>query len=516
MQSMLLPLMLKAVLVLLTALIVLYLQRDAAAARRHRHLAAALIALLTLPLLETLPEIDLAILPHTSESGLLLPNQLPTLLLELYLFGVVAGALMLINRHISMRALLRRSKPVDNVLTSRILAQHGLSRVRICQSRDINGPISYGLLRSHIILPERFLTHSNEIIDAAINHELAHIRRRDCLMQLLADIVLVLNWCNPLAWLCIHQLREQAEFSSDDDVLELGGNQHRYAEALVSYARIAKRGLQTDSENTALQPAYAWLNANLKSRIHALLQQRRRERSDNAKLVETSLLYLFLLLPLSVVHAVPQPAPYKDFMQQEPPGAVDDAYTDYIIVAPTTDQRNQRISCFTKPLQPAPSREHRFTRNPAQALVAKLPPPEDMSTISSLQRPQLARTLNAHVSIHGEMPLRSVIPAYPKKAQRRGIEGYVVVAFDIKSDGRVENARVSDANPAGVFDRSALEAIQQSQFKPLRFASRTVGIRNASTRFIYQLGDPTPVLPANNKPYPFNGPTLIASAQQGE
>ncbi|MFT0212083.1 energy transducer TonB [Pseudomonas sp. F1_0610] len=64
------------------------------------------------------------------------------------------------------------------------------------------------------------------------------------------------------------------------------------------------------------------------------------------------------------------------------------------------------------------------------------------------------------------IPLNEVLPVYPDQARRRGIEGYVKLAFTITRDGRVENIRVVDSSPRNVFDREARRAATRWRFAP--------------------------------------------------
>ncbi len=63
-------------------------------------------------------------------------------------------------------------------------------------------------------------------------------------------------------------------------------------------------------------------------------------------------------------------------------------------------------------------------------------------------------------------PLARVSPVYPPSAERRGIEGWVKVAFTIAEDGTVVDPRVVGADPRGVFDRAALRAISKWRYQP--------------------------------------------------
>ena len=63
-------------------------------------------------------------------------------------------------------------------------------------------------------------------------------------------------------------------------------------------------------------------------------------------------------------------------------------------------------------------------------------------------------------------PLVRVPPQYPQRALSRGIEGWVLVEFDISETGAVINARVVDADPRNIFDRAAIRAVEQWKYKP--------------------------------------------------
>ena len=55
---------------------------------------------------------------------------------------------------------------------------------------------------------------------------------------------------------------------------------------------------------------------------------------------------------------------------------------------------------------------------------------------------------------------------YPPEAARRGIEGQVVVRYDVTAEGNVTNAAVVGAVPPGVFEEAALRAVRSWRFRP--------------------------------------------------
>lgn len=79
------------------------------------------------------------------------------------------------------------------------------------------------------------------------------------------------------------------------------------------------------------------------------------------------------------------------------------------------------------------------------------------------------------------MPIVKVAPTYPRRAAQRGIEGYVVVEFTVTSLGTVTNPVVLEAEPPGVFDKAALDAVKKFKYKPQVVEGSAVdvpGVRN--------------------------------------
>ena len=56
-------------------------------------------------------------------------------------------------------------------------------------------------------------------------------------------------------------------------------------------------------------------------------------------------------------------------------------------------------------------------------------------------------------------------PEYPIALAQRGIEGYVIVQFDVNSQGLIENAQVVESSHKG-FNKAAIKAAYRSRYKP--------------------------------------------------
>ncbi len=82
------------------------------------------------------------------------------------------------------------------------------------------------------------------------------------------------------------------------------------------------------------------------------------------------------------------------------------------------------------------------------------------------------------------LPIVKVAAVYPRRAQSRGIEGYVIVEFVVTKTGAVSQAVVVKAEPEGVFDRAALDAVAKFKYKPRvvdGVAMEVAGVQNRIT-----------------------------------
>ncbi|MBM0103960.1 TonB family protein [Steroidobacter sp. S1-65] len=63
--------------------------------------------------------------------------------------------------------------------------------------------------------------------------------------------------------------------------------------------------------------------------------------------------------------------------------------------------------------------------------------------------------------------VRMVSPVYPDAARKRGIEGWVELAFTVQTNGTVNDVEVRNASPADVFEDAAVRAVRQWRFEPV-------------------------------------------------
>ncbi len=70
--------------------------------------------------------------------------------------------------------------------------------------------------------------------------------------------------------------------------------------------------------------------------------------------------------------------------------------------------------------------------------------------------------------------VHNVLPVYPMVADRLGRGGFVEMLFTVRTDGSVGDITVTHAEPAGMFDSAAVEAVRQWRYRPVERNGRPV------------------------------------------
>jgi bla regulator protein blaR1 len=117
--------------------------------------------------------------------------------------------------------------------------------VKVVSSDQVAGPLAFGLFKRYIAVPQDFTkTYSPAERELAIAHEMAHHKSGDLFANLVAFIILCLQWFNPVAWMSWNAFRFDQEAACDARVLAGKGSEERaiYGQAL---ARTAFDGVPT-------------------------------------------------------------------------------------------------------------------------------------------------------------------------------------------------------------------------------------------------------------------------------
>ncbi len=169
------------------------------------------------------------------------PLKLPAWLL----LGWIAGAGMtlcpVLLSYLMLRRLRRSADRIDSdtwpMLLHQLKEQLNLRRpVLLLGSSKPAMPMTWGIFRPVLLLPHDSRQWTAQRRRIVLVHELAHVKRRDCLWQLLGQLACGLYWFNPLVWLALKQMQAERERACDDLVLGGGIKGSQYAEQLLEIA----------------------------------------------------------------------------------------------------------------------------------------------------------------------------------------------------------------------------------------------------------------------------------------
>ena len=165
-------------------------------------------------------------------------------------------------------------------------------KVKVFRSETLPVPVTVGLFRPAIILPEPLLREGNlDLLTSAIGHEFIHVARHDYLLNFIYELLFVPISFHPAAALLRRRVKQTRELCCDELVAERILNAEVYARSLVRLASSAPP-LRRLSVTTTVGIADADI---LEARIMSLL--RKPELNTRWKKLLLIVVSLLLLVP---------------------------------------------------------------------------------------------------------------------------------------------------------------------------------------------------------------------------
>lgn len=366
-------------------------------------------------------------------------------------------------RRLRVMVRMAESLPVWQRHAERMAMRFGLRRpVRILRSIAVTSPVLVGWLRPTILLPMTVITKLPAAqVEWILAHELAHLWRWDPLVNLLQVMLETLHFYHPVVHWVSRDVRNERELCCDALALSHhGGEPREFAATLAALGE-----LQAAREALLLAAG----GGLLLERVQQLTTPESRVAGDthtSAHCVMAALGVILLAVALQLtwqqaricrqlvqslgVWNVTQAQPWQSFIWQLP----DLALVRLPAVAPIQVEVSK-----SKDLSPAIA-----PALPLQIVVRDSM--QDVQTISSLKYfmrmvtlPPIKPVTSAFSAEATPRVISIRQPIYPVTALRQGVKGRVVIEFTLAASGGVRNMHVVAAEPAGVFERAALQAL---------------------------------------------------------
>jgi beta-lactamase regulating signal transducer with metallopeptidase domain len=244
--------------------------------------------------------------PSPAPSGTAVPSpgrfDAGAVLQFIWLAGTVVGLGILLTGILRLSWVAARANQIKegrwHEIAEDISRAYGMRRpVVLLQSSHRSLLVTWGLARPKIILPAAAGAWTEERARVVLSHELAHIRRGDWIVQLLAEVLRAFYWFNPLLWVACRQLRLESEHACDDEVMSRGVHGTEYATHLIELARSLN------------QPRNTWFPApamarpsSLERRVRAMLNNRLDRQSISGR-ARAAILLLLMTFTVAVAAA---------------------------------------------------------------------------------------------------------------------------------------------------------------------------------------------------------------------
>ncbi len=171
---------------------------------------------------------------------------------------IMAGMLFMLVRlliqFISFRRMMKKAEFISG------------DEMKIYQVNDSINPFSFG----NSIFINRHL-HTEEELKEIIRHEFIHVKQRHSCDIIWAEILCLINWYNPFAWLLRKSIRQNLEFIADNKVLENGISKKEYQYLLLKVTGNNQYSIATQFNFSSLKKRIAMMN-KLKSTKRQLLR----------------------------------------------------------------------------------------------------------------------------------------------------------------------------------------------------------------------------------------------------
>ena len=263
-------------------------------ADRYALCAAALIAVLALPVLPlAAAAVAAAGLPQAasglSDSGrppaLALPDVWWTsdvLLAALWVLWMTAHGVRLALSFRALRVVRRRCRPLPDDVVSRLRWWRDVSRqgraAHLVVSPDVaSAAMLGGAVPAIAIAPVLLDRLADEELDRVVIHEWAHVQRRDDVLTLMHLAVRALAGWHPAIWWLERQMRIEREAACDEIVVSIVGCPKAYAACLAGVASV------TNVRARSLPAPGMLQTSSLRTRVRRVLAQPRLTRPSRSR-----------------------------------------------------------------------------------------------------------------------------------------------------------------------------------------------------------------------------------------
>ena len=328
----------------------------------------------------------------------------------IYLAGVVALFVRLVFMYMGLARTIRRGTPTPaGEYTSEKI------HLRVREEEEIK-PFSWF---RYVVINRTDLRESGREI---ITHEAAHARSLHSLDIVVTDLLILLQWFNPMAWFTKYCIKNIHEYEADEAVINSGTNVERYQQMIIKKAVGAR--------------LYSIANSFNHSSTFKRITMMCKKKSNKWRC--TKALYI---LPAAAIAALL-------FSQPESVNAVEQPSDGKVTEFVANNQTEMPAT--------APSESTANRRKVAAVGEVKHTQPSDTTQVYQVveQMPEFPGGINGLMTY-----LRNSI-IYPQEARDANIQGKCFVTFVVDSNGKIKDARVQKSSGNEALDKESVCVVE--------------------------------------------------------
>lgn len=112
--------------------------------------------------------------------------------------------------------------------------------------------------------------HTEAELQEILRHEFIHVKQRHSLDMLWGELLCILNWYNPFAWLLRNAIRQNLEFIADHQVLANGIDRRQYQYLLLKVTGISGFSMANNFNLSSLKKRIIMMNKKTSATVHLL------------------------------------------------------------------------------------------------------------------------------------------------------------------------------------------------------------------------------------------------------
>lgn len=152
----------------------------------------------------------------------------------IWCIGMIVFAVFFAFSYLRCQIEFQTSLPICNDFVEQWLKEHSIKRsISVRQSDRILAPLTYGILRPVILMPQKTDWKNTKQLLYVLSHEYVHICHLDILRKIIATVVLCIHWFNPMVWVMYILFNRDVELICDECVVRKFGEKSKAVYSLI-------------------------------------------------------------------------------------------------------------------------------------------------------------------------------------------------------------------------------------------------------------------------------------------